>query len=449
MLDQHPPSALVNLRGDLGTIRTSSGRRAEGWVHNRVRPVIASFLVTDLHLPWQRGTRFFPQRLHDEDLVSHRHGWPWVAGTGTDTAPYMRVLNPVMQGRRFDPDGRARPSPRPGAAGHIRPARRTCPATRGRPLPATPPASSTTRPNASGRSTGSRKPPGAPSRPRPPRGTRHNLEVIVVAVISLKGGVGKTTVTLGLAGAAWSRGLRTLVVDLDPQGNATSALDPSVSPTASTATVLDRPVAGGLAAAAVPSGWGGDTELVPAGAGLERQNGLGPSSGPEATLRLRVAMGGLTGYPLVLLDCPPSLGSLTRNALAAAHRALVVTEPTYFAVRGAAQALQAIESVRAYNLRLAPAGLVVNRVRSHATEHRFRLDELSSSYQDLLYDPPLPDRMAIQQAQGAAVPVQAWHSAGAREVAQIFDDYLDRLLAAQRHGGQLRPATPRADRSRP
>ena len=79
--------------------------RAEGFVHNRVRMVVASFLVKDLHLDWTRGARHFLDHLVDGDLASNNHGWQWVAGTGTDASPYHRVFNPVSQGRRFDPDG--------------------------------------------------------------------------------------------------------------------------------------------------------------------------------------------------------------------------------------------------------------------------------------------------------------------------------------------------------
>ena len=78
---------------------------AEGWMHNRVRMITASFLVKDLHLAWQRGAAWFLAHLVDGDLASNNHGWQWVAGSGTDAAPYFRVFNPVSQGRRFDPDG--------------------------------------------------------------------------------------------------------------------------------------------------------------------------------------------------------------------------------------------------------------------------------------------------------------------------------------------------------
>jgi len=79
--------------------------RAEGWMHNRVRMVVASFLVKDLHVEWQHGARFFLRRLRDGDLASNSHGWQWVAGCGTDAAPYFRIFNPVTQGERFDPEG--------------------------------------------------------------------------------------------------------------------------------------------------------------------------------------------------------------------------------------------------------------------------------------------------------------------------------------------------------
>ena len=78
---------------------------AEGWMHNRLRMVTASFLVKDLHTWWPVGARHFLEHLLDGDLASNNHGWQWVAGTGTDAAPYFRVFNPVTQGLRFDPDG--------------------------------------------------------------------------------------------------------------------------------------------------------------------------------------------------------------------------------------------------------------------------------------------------------------------------------------------------------
>lgn len=78
---------------------------AEGWMHNRVRMIVASFLVKDLHLEWTAGAQHFMNHLVDADVASNQHGWQWVAGCGTDAAPYFRVFNPLLQGRKFDPQG--------------------------------------------------------------------------------------------------------------------------------------------------------------------------------------------------------------------------------------------------------------------------------------------------------------------------------------------------------
>jgi deoxyribodipyrimidine photo-lyase len=98
--------------------------RETGWMHNRVRMVVASFLVKDLHLPWQLGATTFMRHLIDGDTASNAHGWQWTAGCGTDASPFYRVFNPIGQGLKFDPNGeyvhRFVPELRhlPGAAAH-------------------------------------------------------------------------------------------------------------------------------------------------------------------------------------------------------------------------------------------------------------------------------------------------------------------------------------------
>ena len=77
----------------------------EGWMHNRVRMVVASFLAKDLHIEWQHGALFFEEHLVDFDVASNAHGWQWTAGCGTDASPYYRVFNPIEQGKRFDENG--------------------------------------------------------------------------------------------------------------------------------------------------------------------------------------------------------------------------------------------------------------------------------------------------------------------------------------------------------
>jgi len=76
-----------------------------GWMHNRVRMIVASFLIKDLLIPWQQGEAWFWDTLIDSDMASNAASWQWVAGCGADAAPFFRVFNPVLQGKKFDPDG--------------------------------------------------------------------------------------------------------------------------------------------------------------------------------------------------------------------------------------------------------------------------------------------------------------------------------------------------------
>lgn len=95
-------------RGETGIPIVDAGMRElwhDGWMHNRVRMIVASLLTKNLLIPWQEGARWFWDTLLDADLASNTLGWQWVAGCGADAAPYFRIFNPVLQGRRFDPDG--------------------------------------------------------------------------------------------------------------------------------------------------------------------------------------------------------------------------------------------------------------------------------------------------------------------------------------------------------
>ena len=106
--DEVPDRVAAWKQGRTGYPIVDAGMRqllGEGWVHNRVRMVTASFLVKHLHTRWQVGAEHFLKHLADADLASNQHGWQWVAGTGTDAAPYFRVFNPTLQGERFDPEG--------------------------------------------------------------------------------------------------------------------------------------------------------------------------------------------------------------------------------------------------------------------------------------------------------------------------------------------------------
>jgi chromosome partitioning protein len=264
--------------------------------------------------------------------------------------------------------------------------------------------------------------------------------VQTLAVLSLKGGVGKTTTVLGLAGAALDRGLATLVVDLDPQTNATVTLEPAKT-SATLSDVLDDSKV--VADAVGRSPWSEDADggvldvLVGAGDVARHDH---PVPGRNRLGRLRQALSRLDGangapgpYDLVLLDCPPSLGQLTRSGLVAADRAMLVAEPSRFAVSGVRRAFEAVQNERdLHNPDLQPLGIIVNRVRPRSAEHEYRVQELRRIFGPLVLSPVLPDRSSVEQAQGAAVPIQRWPTPGGREMALAFDTLLDRTLRARR-----------------
>ena len=247
--------------------------------------------------------------------------------------------------------------------------------------------------------------------------------------MSLKGGVGKTSVVLGLAGAALKRGLSTVVIDLDPQGNATSVLRTRrIRGTA--ATVMAHPTEESLREALARSDWKdakGSVRLIASDPELVRFDSW---TGTRAFRpRLAKAVKHLD-VDLVLIDCPPSLGALTREALAASDLAVVVTTPSYFGAQGAERAISEIREIRdSVNPRLELAGIVVNRLREKTEEHRYRKRELVAVHgPGVLLKPSIPDRVAVQQAESTGQPLHDVKSSGAREVAKAFDKMLARLM---------------------
>lgn len=266
--------------------------------------------------------------------------------------------------------------------------------------------------------------------------------MLVASVVSLKGGVGKTTVALGLASAAVHRGVRTVLIDLDPQANATSTLEPDPDPSApprdsdvTVANVLSDPGRKVARAALRATAWGEQLRVL---AGSEDAAAHDrPDPGGKRLSGLATAVRTLPERTeLVLIDCPPSLGQLTRSALVASRRAILVAEPTLYAVTGVQRALAAVQTQRARHPGLQPLGVVINRVRPRSPEHQFRLAELRDLFGPLILQPHLPERSAVQQAQGAGVAIHSWPAAAATEVAGMFDALLDRLL---RSGAKERP----------
>ncbi|MCP3988244.1 MAG: ParA family protein [Actinomycetia bacterium] len=249
-----------------------------------------------------------------------------------------------------------------------------------------------------------------------------------VAVLNQKGGVGKTTLTLGLASAAWSSGIRTLVVDLDAQANATWALgvDPSLD-YMGTGDALASDRTGAAGDMIVPSGWSDDIWLLPAAGDLtEREAEARNASGRR---RLAKALKGVTDkFDLVMIDCAPSLGLNTTSGLAAADSALLVVEPSVFGLRGVGPALDLIEDVWASdNSGLDLSGVVLNRVPAVSSAAQDRIADLKKMVgSKSVWTPYVPQRVLINQAHHERAPIHSFGAQG-RELASLFDTLLRKL----------------------
>ena len=196
----------------------------------------------------------------------------------------------------------------------------------------------------------------------------------VLSVSSLKGGVGKTTVALGLASAALNKGLNTLVIDLDPQCDATSGLAAPSDQGFSVAEVLQSPKLQNLRRAIVPSAWHRDSKmdvLVGSPRSLLLDN---PAPSVSDVWKLEEVLASIEDeYDLVIIDTPPSINALTRTAWVASDRVILVAEPALYSVIAADRARKAIVEISAkLSPRLQLFGVVVNRLRTQSHEHEYR-----------------------------------------------------------------------------
>jgi chromosome partitioning protein len=282
--------------------------------------------------------------------------------------------------------------------------------------------------------------------------------VQVVSISSLKGGVGKTSVTTGLASAALAAGIPTLVVDLDPHADASTALGVRPGDQLDIGRMLKAPRRARLADNVVPSGWverasanGGapgtaapvlDVAVGSAYTGIYDR----PDLGRRDLRRLSAVLAGAQNYELVLVDCPPSLNGLTRMAWSASDKVTLVAEPGLFSVAGTERTMRAIQLFRQeFAPNLSPAGIVANRVRTASAEHTFRLSEMEAMFGGLLLSPHIPEQANWQQIQGAAHSVHHWPGDSAKNAAALFDALLTNLLATDggRSGAPVRERVPR------
>lgn len=246
----------------------------------------------------------------------------------------------------------------------------------------------------------------------------------ILAVVNQKGGVGKTTVALGLASAWMVRGRRVLVVDMDPQANATTGLGVFDART-TIDDVLADDVVGGARSAIRRSGWepavGSSPDLVPSSPRLAQREHQLATDPIGAQDRLEVALRGVAaGYDEVIIDCPPSLGLLTVNALFAADRVLIVAEPAAWSLDGVEQILRNVGRIAERRQgRPEVAGIVVNRL-GRTRDAAYWFAQLQESHPDLLLEPAIASRAALTEAAAQSMPVHLLRRDGASEAGAQF-----------------------------
>lgn len=260
----------------------------------------------------------------------------------------------------------------------------------------------------------------------------------IFSVVNQKGGVGKTSTTMHLAGAASLKGLRTLLIDADPQGNLTSVLGPDelTHETAGLADALSfNAPEESLTDVIVSTRWE-QVDLVPTTgatlAAVQQELGARSLGGNHV---LREALAPLVDrYDLVLIDCPPSLDTLSVNAFTASDALVVVTDAARFGGEGLLQLFQTMQMVRQYcdrpDLRI--AGAIFNAYDHRQNEQRKWYQEIVSVLEQMgvseIY-PPVPRRITLAACTSSGTRLDQSTDSRAGELAQIFDRHLDTLLS--------------------
>jgi chromosome partitioning protein len=222
----------------------------------------------------------------------------------------------------------------------------------------------------------------------------------ILAIANQKGGVGKTTTTVNLAACLAEAGERSLVVDLDPQANATSGLGMRANGTSSYDLLDGAPLAELAKPTAFPNLFLVPSKPELAGAAVEL------SQRADGERFLADALAGANEFDFVLLDCPPSLGPLTVNALAAADRVVVPVQAEYYALEGLAQLMQSINLIKArLNPKLAVAGVLITM-----SDGRTRLAaeveaEVRRHFGDLVFATVVPRSVRVAEAPSHGLPV--------------------------------------------
>ncbi len=250
-----------------------------------------------------------------------------------------------------------------------------------------------------------------------------------IAVISHKGGTGKTTTVRTLADAFRRRGIRTLAVDLDPQGNLSEYFD-AASRGGPTSTDVLRGRA--RAREAIRA------DLIPADLSLaETEHILGGKMGREGALR-RALREVSHDYEIILIDCPPSLGLLTVNALAAATRALITAEAQYFAIQGVDQSIEVVELAReTLNPRLSLLGVLLNLADMRTLHSREALASLKARYGSRVFATVVRASIAYAESAERAMSILDHRADLAVDYLALADEVLGRLPGRGERNGRI------------
>lgn len=251
-----------------------------------------------------------------------------------------------------------------------------------------------------------------------------------IAVLSQKGGTGKTTTVRTLADALRRAGVSTLAVDLDPQGNLSDYFD--VPPDA-------QPTVGDVLSGRATASEAIHGDVIPANLNLaETELALGGRLGRELTLRRALAKLPDDAYELTLIDCPPSLGLLTVNALVAADFALITAEAQYFALQGVEQALEVIELARdTLNPELELLGVLLNLADMRTVHSREALASLREQLGERVLDTVVRSSIAYAESAERAVSILDHRPDLGGDYVAVADELLARMPGFEGARGRL------------
>jgi chromosome partitioning protein len=247
---------------------------------------------------------------------------------------------------------------------------------------------------------------------------------IVIAVANQKGGVGKTTTTANLGAALARKGHRVLLIDMDPQGNLTSAVGASKT---AEQTIADALLDHRVPLPALPVGNGsGNLSVIPATLALaSAEAALMNKLGREQRLRDQIARQG-GAYDFVLVDTPPSLGLLTINAMVAANYVLVPTEARFFSLQGLQMIEESVEEVLYLNPKLKVIGIVLSKLDRRLREEKQVAEYLRERWGVLVFDTEIGTSSKVLEASSAGRTVFGY--VGAERASEMYSQLAEEVL---------------------